>query len=125
MAKDEYPNSGMAFTREQVEGKKRPILSGKLTLDRSLVKFLVDELKAGNNADIDVTIWPCLKEQKDSGDWGPKLTKKGDRMHPLSCSEPYKSGGKSEVDEFDFGEDESGGSGGGSLENELDDEIPF
>lgn len=123
MAEDNYPNSGMVFTRKQEEGKRRPILSGPVELSRDLLQELVNQLKAGKTAKIDVTVWPCLKDKDNN--YEPKLTRDGDRMHPTTVGLPYAGGGN-KTDEFEgFEGFDDGQASSGNLSEDLDDEIPF
>jgi len=50
-------NSGALFHKEVEGGSKRPNVSGRITLGKDLLKELIDAVKAGNDAVINVAGW--------------------------------------------------------------------
>lgn len=50
-------NTGALFYKDVEEGSKRPNFSGKVELDKTLVKELIDALAKGNKAELNIAGW--------------------------------------------------------------------
>ena len=67
MAEERMQSDGAIYTNNYKQNEKQPDWTGKVTIDRSLLKSLVEKAKIGQDAEMRIALWD--RRSKNGNDY--------------------------------------------------------